>query len=88
MSHPESSPHSAESGPFYCADCNARMVDDDGAGDLCPVCDVHPRGQCGNGFPCSGYDGKPCVLNIKDATDLGAGQVVTTWDVEVGEPDA
>lgn len=72
---------------YYCADCTSRgidtvMVNDDGAGYLCPVCDVHPRGQCGNGFPCSGYDGKPCVLNIKDATDLGRGRPITTWDVE------
>lgn len=43
----------------YCADCEARgvdtaMLEDDGAGHLCPVCDVHD--DCED-FPCSGEDG-------------------------------
>lgn len=44
----------------FCSDCLSLMIEDDGAGHLCPACDVH--GDCED-FPCSGYDGSTCVLN-------------------------
>lgn len=70
---------------FYCADCGEQgvetlMIEDNGAGHLCPIHDKHPRGQCGNDFPCSGWDGRPCVMNEKDILDSEGGPVVTTWD--------
>lgn len=47
----------------FCAECLSLMVEDNGAGHLCPVCDDHLSSECEGGFPCSGFDGKPCVLN-------------------------
>lgn len=49
----------------FCADCETLMIEDNGAGHLCPVCDTHPASDCGDNFPCSGFDGKPCVLNAR-----------------------
>lgn len=69
------SEHSAESDvaetDAFCEDCLSLMVDDYGAGHLCPVCDAHP--SCGE-FPCSGGYGPPCVLNapIGSVTPPGA----------------
>lgn len=53
---------------IYCAECEAEgretvMVEDNGAGHLCPIHDAHPTAECGDEFPCSGFDGKPCALN-------------------------
>lgn len=47
----------------FCSTCNSLMVEDDGAGYLCPACDAHPSTACGQAFPCSGLDGSPCALN-------------------------
>jgi hypothetical protein len=47
---------------YYCADCDAEMVEDHGAGWLCPVCDEHNPNECGI-FACSGVDGGRCALN-------------------------
>jgi len=50
-----------------CSECSTLMVEDRGAGHLCPVCDDHPIWDCGTAFPCSGLPGlreiDPCVLN-------------------------
>ncbi len=54
----------------FCAECGSLMVNDAGAGHLCPACDQHPISDCGSDFPCSGEDlhlrdgsHRPCVLN-------------------------
>lgn len=57
----------------FCEDCLSLMVEDNGAGHLCPACDEHPSSDCGSGFPCSGFDGKPCVLNAPLGSALRPG---------------
>lgn len=58
---PETTPPlTAEHEDAFCANCLSLMVEDHGAGHLCPVCDEHD--DCDD-FPCSGFDGDACVLN-------------------------
>ena len=48
----------------WCRDCGSKMVEDNGSGHLCPLCDAHPASACGD-VPCSGMasEGTRCALN-------------------------